>query len=301
VFNAAQYLDSHLRRRHPEQANYIEHEESPSNSAHPVEETDLAVDSSRVQQQDQIIDRLTKTIEEFSNRLQSTEDQLKQEMEARLALELQEQQAHLQHLQDMERERHKQEMELMQSQMHSELEQERLLLLKERQKLEELALQVQNSQKTLPRAASNLGNLEDDGESELEEIHPQIAPPVASPVVDINKIMEQLAAQQNQALSSLQQSVANEMTAFKELLHKESNKPVSGQVPSTSQQLEVLQQALGDTKPVEKEPESFTESDFDEVVSSPEPVRKKKAPGLEIKIAPKPPIVVEREPDGKYQ
>ncbi|KNE65132.1 hypothetical protein AMAG_19436 [Allomyces macrogynus ATCC 38327] len=243
VFNSTGYLDGHLRRRHADLPHYLDDERHltslppPPAPAPAPAEPDVDPSASAAAQAD-LIDRLTRTIEDFGQKLHATEAQLQADMEDRLHLELAAKQAELE-------EAHNRDWDAWRAQVHDELEAERALIAQEREKLAELQRSIEEKQLHPPKVrASSLGPLEDD---EDEVIQPVVEAEPVPPAVDLAAVVAQIEARQREGLAEMQATVAKEIQALREMMNRDqANQQVSNELKTTAQRLESLQQAILD-------------------------------------------------------
>ncbi|KNE54236.1 hypothetical protein AMAG_00226 [Allomyces macrogynus ATCC 38327] len=242
VFNSLGYLDGHLRRRHADLPHYLDDERhltSPPLPAPPAPPAPAEpdVDPSASAQAD-LIDRLTRTIEDFGQKLHATEAQLQADMEDRLHRELAAKQAELE-------EAHNRDWDAWRAQVHDELEAERALIAQEREKLAELQRSIEEKQLHLPKVrASSLVPLEDERD---EVIQPVAEAEPVPPAVDMAAVVAQIEARQREGLTEMQATVAKEIQALREMMNRDqANQQVSNELKTTAQRLESLQQAIFD-------------------------------------------------------
>ncbi|KAJ3355300.1 Zinc finger protein dzip1 [Allomyces javanicus] len=239
VFNSLGYLDGHLRRRHADLPHYLDDERHltpPPAPAPPAPaEPDVDPSASAAAQAD-LIDRLTRTIEDFGQKLHATEAQLQADMEDRLHRELAAKQAELE-------EAHNRDWDAWRAAVHDEIEAEHALIAQEREKLVELQRSIEEKQLHPPKVrASSLGPLEDDDEV-IEPVEPG---PVVEKV-DLAAVVAQIEARQREGLAEMQATVAKEIQALRDLMNRDqANQQVSNDLTSMAQRLEKVQQAILD-------------------------------------------------------
>ncbi|KAJ3373800.1 Zinc finger protein dzip1 [Allomyces arbusculus] len=276
VFNSLGYLDGHLRRRHADLPHYLDDERHPTPPPPappaPPAPAEPDVDTTASAQAD-LIDRLTRTIEDFGQKLHATESQLQADMEDRLHRELAAKQAELE-------EAHNRDWDTWRAQVHDELEAERALIAQEREKLQELQRSIEEKQLHPPRArGSSLGPLEDD---EDEVIEPVAEPKPTLPEVDLAAVVAQIEARQREGLAEMQATVAKEIQALRELMNRDqANQQVSNELKTTAQRLESLQQAILDRQ--------VSAASFVSAPPVPPPVVQPAAPVVEAPVWQPPP------------
>ncbi|KAI9179735.1 hypothetical protein H9P43_005065 [Blastocladiella emersonii ATCC 22665] len=281
IFNMKSNLETHLRRRHADLPFYTIEEASHAVQTEPPAPTPAPAPSALPppppppeepappNPQQELIERLTRTIDDFGVRLQETEAAIRTELESRLAHDLADRERALAQQQAAERAAHEQEMQQLRTHLHDELDEERQFLAEERQELEALKRELIDRQREMAamRSASNLAprsglgqQLEDVGDDEdgesmheaagspspevtVDEIHhPQPSPPPHQP--DLTSLMAKMEEKQELALKSIQSMVTSEINAFRELLQHDPNKQTAAELQTTAQRLEQLQQSL---------------------------------------------------------
>ncbi|TPX34188.1 hypothetical protein SmJEL517_g03055 [Synchytrium microbalum] len=170
VFNSEHFLDAHLRRRHPDNENYLDKPPPPAIVAAPpptapTPQPVIIQQAAPVEPRLppgvidlQTLDKITAVIERFTGRVMDTERKLREEMEHKLEKELIHRQINMEDLYKQERLKYERELQNMKSQIHQEIDQDRNMLAAEKAAL--TALIEKASQPT--KLTSFVGTLEDD-------------------------------------------------------------------------------------------------------------------------------------------
>ena len=205
VFNSEYYLDSHLKRRHPDYTSRSkEHQSQQQTSTH------------QANSEQEMVDRLTMTIERFSMKVMETERQLRAEMETKFQSEVQKKEQRIEELMRLERLAYEREIQELKSLLINQVG------------------AVQKIDQTVPvvQPVSNLGRMEDD-DSEYEELVKKMDEKYQKSFEHLEKVLQEelirirqtvqqapVQHQSSSGLSASRHSVVGGMAAAADLLMK---------------------------------------------------------------------------------
>ncbi|KAJ3129410.1 Zinc finger protein dzip1 [Nowakowskiella sp. JEL0407] len=272
LFNTHVYLESHVFRRHPDMlsdfANYTSTSpgEFPAYTMrHPQPRfVDRHTSAPDIQPQTPVLN-----VEEIVTKLSETILNFKNEIESKIEQELKEKQEMIEKSLKMEQTRREEELKTIKNSIQQQLQDSKFLFEKEKQELHNLL--------NVPKPKiSHIGKLEDDIEetqkaseslvrreslvAEIQNIHAEIEKVQHSYEqklqVETNELLQRVKNQQSFALDALSTQLASDMEKLKMSVlseHDEERKKLEDRLSSANAQMQTLQSALVDEKTQSKQ------------------------------------------------